>query len=67
MWQPVFAAQQATKVLAVDSNETISLCELPSHPIPKEFGTDEVRTFVFIKARTLPVKNPVNPAQPVFP
>ncbi|HEY2343173.1 MAG TPA: hypothetical protein VGH90_09105, partial [Chthoniobacteraceae bacterium] len=65
MWQPVFASQQTTKILPVESDEAISLCELPNNPVPKELGTDDVRTFVFIKARTLPVKGGVNASQPV--
>jgi hypothetical protein len=63
-YQPVFDFRKIRKELLIRSGENILVSELPINPISKEIGTDDVRTFVFVKGRILPVKNTAVHSQP---
>jgi len=54
MYQPVFDIQQADLEIPLDSTETMAVSELSISGVAKEAGLDDVRTFVFVTARSLP-------------
>lgn len=54
MYQPVFDFQQADLEILLDSSETMAVSELSISGVAKEAGLDDVRTFVFVTARSLP-------------